>query len=691
MVFANHPHSCSRVPASRDTMPPPRMHAPGAEGAPLLATERDAASRGVDARADRAPPSRATRLALAATATLLVGAGAIAVSSDAARAVAAGGIARAFALGDPADAPDPLEADGTRPMSAYGKIAADSPLMDPSRPDDPNFDPTTVVEPDAVPGADEGIPEVEVIDDDVDADEAAVGLAASAFLSQTTPSLSLSATDAQAVQDDVDDQIEREMVNLRRAAARVQGVETADMGKQHETREKAKRPKASSHKKTSRKASEPEPEVSEPEVSEPEASEPEVSEPEVSEAEVSEPEVSEPEASSADEAAIASAASNARERLNSASSVKTQYAANVDAALRGSRPVAAAATTTTTTTTTPGVRNALKREDASGAFVAAAGAAVPDPSASSSSSASASVATTGEALPMTGDGTDGSWWRMVEGQARSGRGEPPAWVPDPNRPPGTCDWNVCDKNAGPQYVDQICVDDGGIGCRGNTGCRFCRMEGDDKNPEWQYCPPCVCDEFQTPGCKSPGSTGSSPAALAARERAAAEQHPEMVAVAKRATNDLHDANAPVVLADAAAAIGEDEIPEGAIVVNGEVAVVPATPAPAPERLNGVAWTLTGFGKFESCNARCERAQMRCSDDHWPDTFAEFVEVVAHTTPEDGRDGVCTQIVQQDVSRHCAHSVVALSGRCFFQSMHRPISCDSEEDYHSDCQNFCPCV
>ena len=72
--------------------------------------------------------------------------------------------------------------------------------------------------------------------------------------------------------------------------------------------------------------------------------------------------------------------------------------------------------------------------------------------------------------------------------------------------------------------------------------------------------------------------------------------------------------------------------------------------------------------------------MKCSDDHWPDTFSEFVKVVAHTAPEDpGRENVCTQIVQQDVSRHCAHSVVALSGRCFFQSMHRPIACDSEED------------
>ena len=619
-------------------MNPLRMHAPGAEGAPLLATERDAASRGVDARVDRAPlRSRATRLALAATATLLLGAGAVAVSSDTARAVAAGGIARAFALGDAAHAPDPLEADGTRPMSAYGKIAADSPLMDPSSSDDPHFDPTTVAEPDAVPGTDEGIPEVEAIDEDADGDEAAVGLAANTLLSDTTASFSLSESDARAVQDDVDGQIEREVVKLRNAATRVKDDDTAEKGK----REGSKRANA----KASKKASDSEPEASSAKASK-KASD------------------SEPEASSEDDAA-----SDPRERFDSAANVKNRYAANVDAALRGSQPNAPPAATTT-----PGARNALKREDI--ATVAAAGAA----DAASSSAA----ANTGEALPMNGDGTDGSWWRMVEGQARSGRGDPPAWVPDPNRPSGTCDWNVCDKSAGPQYVDQICVDDGGVGCRGSTGCRFCRMEGDEKNPEWQYCPPCVCDEFKMPGCKSPGSTGSSPAALAARQRASAEQQPQT------ATNV-----APVVSARASAATDDREMPEGAIVVDGEVgevAIVPATPAVEPERLDGAAWTLTRFGTYESCNTRCERAKMKCSDDHWPDTFSEFVKVVAHTTPEDpGRENVCTQIVQQDVSRHCAHSVVALSGRCFFQSMHRPIACDSEEDNHSDCQNFCPCV
>ena len=50
-----------------------------------------------------------------------------------------------------------LEADGTRPMSAYGKIASDSPLMDPSSSDDPHCS-IACAEPDAF-GTDEGIPE----------------------------------------------------------------------------------------------------------------------------------------------------------------------------------------------------------------------------------------------------------------------------------------------------------------------------------------------------------------------------------------------------------------------------------------------------------------------------------------------------------------------------------------------------
>ena len=317
-------------------MNPLRMHAPGAEGAPLLATERDAASRGVDARVDRAPlRSRATRLALAATATLLLGAGAVAVSSDTARAVAAGGIARAFALGDAAHAPDPLEADGTRPMSAYGKIAADSPLMDPSSSDDPHFDPTTVAEPDAVPGTDEGIPEVEAIDEDADGDEAAVGLAANTLLSDTTASFSLSERDARAVQDDVDGQIEREVVKLRNAATRVKDDDTAEKGK----REGSKRANA----KASKKASDSEPEASSAKASK-KASD------------------SEPEASSEDDAA-----SDPRERFDSAANVKNRYAANVDAALRGSQPNAPAAATVA-------MSSRLSAFRAPGVVVAAAGA-----------------------------------------------------------------------------------------------------------------------------------------------------------------------------------------------------------------------------------------------------------------------------------------------------------------------------
>ena len=52
--------------------------------------------------------------------------------------------------------------------------------------------------------------------------------------------------------------------------------------------------------------------------------------------------------------------------------------------------------------------------------------------------------------------------------------------------------------------------------------------------------------------------------------------------------------------------------------------------------------------------------------------------------------MCTQIVQQDEQALRAQRRRAV-GSCFFQSMHRPIACDSEEDNHSDCQNFCPAV
>ena len=98
-------------------------------------------------------------------------------------------------------------------MSAYGKIAPVVPPHGPVKFRRSSFDPTTVAEPDAVPGTDEGIPEVEAIDEDVDGDEAAIGLAANTLLSQTTASFSLSESDARAVQDDVDGQIEPRWLN----------------------------------------------------------------------------------------------------------------------------------------------------------------------------------------------------------------------------------------------------------------------------------------------------------------------------------------------------------------------------------------------------------------------------------------------------------------------------------------------
>ena len=65
---------------------------------------------------------------------------------------------------------------------------------------------------------------------------------------------------------------------------------------------------------------------------------------------------------------------------------------------------------------------------------------------------------------------------------------------------GTCDFTLCDKNAGPQYVDSVCKVDGGLGCK-TDGCRFCLTDNDPNvDPNLPRCPPCVCAEMGRTGC-----------------------------------------------------------------------------------------------------------------------------------------------------------------------------------------------
>ena len=242
---------------------------------------------------------------------------------------------------------------------------------------------------------------------------------------------------------------------------------------------------------------------------------------------------------------------------------------------------------------------------------------------------------------------------------------------------GTCDFTLCDKNAGPQYVDGVCGVDGGLGCK-TDGCRFCLTDNDPNvDPNLPRCPPCVCAEMGRTGCTTVQLTHGM-----AQSRSSASAASSAAAAAAAASS---------AASAATAAIGFNR-PDESEPAGVSLAGVPAPPAAtAPTSVDGVTWLLTGFGRFESCADRCARAKLACVEDRWPATFGDFVGIVGRTPPEDGRDGICSQVLTQDVSRHCAHSVVALSGRCFFQSMHREPTCNAQEDDHSDCQHFCPCA
>ena len=66
---------------------------------------------------------------------------------------------------------------------------------------------------------------------------------------------------------------------------------------------------------------------------------------------------------------------------------------------------------------------------------------------------------------------------------------------------GTCDFTLCDVNAGPQYVDSVCTVDGGLGCK-TDGCRFCLTDNDPNvDPNLPRCPPCVCAEMGRTGAR----------------------------------------------------------------------------------------------------------------------------------------------------------------------------------------------
>jgi hypothetical protein len=68
----------------------------------------------------------------------------------------------------------------------------------------------------------------------------------------------------------------------------------------------------------------------------------------------------------------------------------------------------------------------------------------------------------------------------------------------------TCKYNVCDSKILFLMWDPECERDGGIGCMGNDGCRFCKTDYEDEtityDPAWEPCHACVCEKYGVTGC-----------------------------------------------------------------------------------------------------------------------------------------------------------------------------------------------
>jgi len=203
------------------------------------------------------------------------------------------------------------------------------------------------------------------------------------------------------------------------------------------------------------------------------------------------------------------------------------------------------------------------------------------------------------------------------------------------RPQQSCDFSENGLNCGAKYqfVDPTCVAGGGLGCVAHTGCRFCHVDGMERQDGIPICPPCVCDHWGATGCV--GQASVAPASEA-----------PVAPVETPATPD-------------------------------------AEPAPAP----ALEWLLSQDGLFESCANRCAKAGKSCSNEAWPPLYSDFVTLVKNLN---ATAHICDEIKDFDDTRHCAGSMIVLANKCFFRGF-QPASCDTEEDDHSDCRLVCPCV
>ena len=606
-----------------------RTHAPGAEGAPLLAS--DLASTPVKPPLGRADRDRVTSARLVggvAIALIVACVGAFGSIAVAARAGGAAGavVTSASALGSvtPQDsAVDPMEASGARPMSAYGTIDEHSPVMR-ALGEDPVEAAAAAFLDDATLG------ERERPGPDASSD------APRTDAPRTDPEPQMSSSSAASVQEDVDSQIEIEMRRLDEAARAMDAERATRRARDERTAADA------------------------------------------------EPAGPGGRGSNAAELAGGARASSSKKATLRDEDAPSDDADDAFAAKKHKRRAARdSKDSKARASPTPVVVSETK--DRYARAVDAALASETDAS-TDASIGSASVSTDLSALNVLEPVQGGSTPINQASSVPSGGFVPAAAA-------GACDFARCDAAAGPQVFDETCVSLGGLGCLGQTGCRFCKA-GAIGEAGLATCPPCVCQAMGVAGCASGGAGADGDLRMGGVGKAEATT----------ATNDF-DGGVPVDVASRVVAAPAALTTEGAVRASPEALTRPdeaeaqtsaddaaaaAMVSTAPFSVAGVSWLLTPFGFLESCAERCARAHMRCDDTRFPSSFQDFVSVVGATTPESGRDDVCASVLETDPSRHCVFPLYALSGRCYRQPNRAP-SCVTAEDAHADCQHFCPCV
>ena len=606
-----------------------RTHAPGAEGAPLLAS--DLASTPVKPPLGRADRDRVTSARLVggvAIALIVACVGAFGSIAVAARAGGAAGavVTSASALGSvtPQDsAVDPMEASGARPMSAYGTIDEHSPVMR-ALGEDPVEAAAAAFLDDATLG------ERERPGPDASSD------APRTDAPRTDPEPQMSSSSAASVQEDVDSQIEIEMRRLDEAARAMDAERATRRARDERTAADA------------------------------------------------EPAGPGGRGSNAAELAGGARASSSKKATLRDEDAPSDDADDAFAAKKHKRRAARdSKDSKARASPTPVVVSETK--DRYARAVDAALASETDAS-TDASIGSASVSTDLSALNVLEPVQGGSTPINQASSVPSGGFVPAAAA-------GACDFARCDAAAGPQVFDETCVSLGGLGCLGQTGCRFCKA-GAIGEAGLATCPPCVCQAMGVAGCASGGAGADGDLRMGGVGKAEATT----------ATNDF-DGGVPVDVASRVVAAPSALTTEGAVRASPEAftrpdeaeaqtsaddAAAAAMVSTAPFSVAGVSWLLTPFGFLESCAERCARAHMRCDDTRFPSSFQDFVSVVGATNPESGRDDVCASVLETDPSRHCVFPLYALSGRCYRQPNRAP-SCVTAEDAHADCQHFCPCV